>query len=130
MEDRIKRMESVITTSALKEAASVDEKEEESLHEGIESQAELSNHLANLVVDPEGSPNFIGMSLGQAESGPANIGVQDGHLVSRFYLPKDFGVCLVSFRDTSVSYHWEIAYLDDDSARQTNWPTRDVRKDR
>jgi hypothetical protein len=63
MEDRIKRMESAIITSGLHGTAEpVEGKEEEkSFFDKIESQAELSNHLSNLVVDPSGSPNFIGM---------------------------------------------------------------------
>ena len=63
IEDRIKRMESAITTSGLHGTAEpVEGKEEEkSLSDKIESQAELSNHLSNLVIDPNGSPNFIGM---------------------------------------------------------------------
>ena len=62
MEERIKRMESAIITSGLHGAAEpVEEKEEEkSSSDKIESQAELSNHLSNLVIDHKGSPNFIG----------------------------------------------------------------------
>ena len=63
MEDRIKRMESAIIASTLHGTAeAVEEKEEEKSSSGkIESQAGISNHLSNLIVDPEGSPNFIGM---------------------------------------------------------------------
>lgn len=63
MEDRIKRMESVIIASRLHGTAeSVEgEKEEKNSSDKIESQAGLSNHLSNLVIDPDGSPNFIGM---------------------------------------------------------------------
>ena len=62
MEDRIKRMESAIITSGLHGTAEpVEGKEEEkSSSDQIESQAELSNHFSNLVIDPSGSPNFIG----------------------------------------------------------------------
>lgn len=63
MEDRIRRMESAIiapghhgTAEPMKEM-----EEEKSFSEKIESQAELSNHLSNLVIDPSGSSNFIGM---------------------------------------------------------------------
>lgn len=63
MEDRIKRMESAIIASTLHGTAeAVQEKEDEkSSSDKIESQAGISNHLSNLIVDPEGSPNFIGM---------------------------------------------------------------------
>ena len=64
MEYRIKRMESAIISSGLHGTAEpVEEKEEEerSSSDKIESQAELSNRLSNLVIDPNGSPNFIGM---------------------------------------------------------------------
>jgi hypothetical protein len=56
-------MESAIITSRLHGTAEpVEGKEEEkSSSDKIESQAELSNHLSNLVIDPSGSPNFIGM---------------------------------------------------------------------
>ena len=63
MEDRIKRMESAIIASRLHGAAEPveEEEEEKSFVDIIESQTELSDHLSNLVVDPGGSPNFIGM---------------------------------------------------------------------
>jgi hypothetical protein len=63
MEDRIKRMESAINTPGLHGTAEpVEGKEEEkSPFDKIESQAGLSNHLSNLVIDPNGSSNFIGM---------------------------------------------------------------------
>lgn len=63
MEDRIKRMESAIITSRLHGTADpVEGKEEEkSSSDKIESQARLSNHLSNLVIDSNGSPKFIGM---------------------------------------------------------------------
>lgn len=67
MEDRIKRMESVIVTSKLHGTAEpVEEKEEEKEEEKrssdkIESQAGLSNHLSNLIIDPDGPAKFIGM---------------------------------------------------------------------
>jgi len=56
-------MESAIVTSGSHGTAEpVEEKEEEkSSSDKIESQAELSNNLSNLVVDANGSPNFIGM---------------------------------------------------------------------
>lgn len=60
MEERIKRMESAIITSRIHEATEPGE-EEKSSSDKIESQAELSNHLSNLVIDPNGSSNFIGM---------------------------------------------------------------------
>jgi len=64
MEDRIKRMESaIITASGLHETAELVEgkEEEKSSSDKIESQAELSNQLSNLVIDPNGSSNFIGV---------------------------------------------------------------------
>jgi hypothetical protein len=63
MEDRIKRMESALNTSRLHGVAELVEgkEEEKSSSDKIESQAELSNHLSNLVIDPTGSPNFIGI---------------------------------------------------------------------
>jgi len=66
MEDRIKRIESNLITSDFHQAPEpepepADEKEEKNSSDKIESQAELSNHLSNLVID-NGSPNFIGMS--------------------------------------------------------------------
>lgn len=64
MEDRIKRMESAIITSRLPETTEPEEEgkgEEMSSSDKIESQAELSNHLSNLVIDVKGAPNFIGM---------------------------------------------------------------------
>lgn len=63
MEDRIKRMESVITASGVHGTTKPVEGEEEdkSSYDRIESQAELSNHLANLVIDRNGSSNFIGI---------------------------------------------------------------------
>lgn len=65
MENRIKRMESAIIAPELYSTPEpVEQKEEEkSSSDKIESQAELSNHLSNLVIDPSGSPNFIGMYL-------------------------------------------------------------------
>lgn len=62
MEDRIKRMESVIVLSGLQESADPAKvkEEEKSFSDEIESQAELSNHLSNLIIDPKGSPSFIG----------------------------------------------------------------------
>ena len=64
MEARIKRMESAIISSGQHGTAEPIEvkEEEQSSSDKIESQAGLSNHLSNLVVDPSGSPNFIGMS--------------------------------------------------------------------
>jgi hypothetical protein len=63
MEDRIKRMESAIITSRLLGTAEPEERKEEeekSSSDKFESQAELTNQLSNLVVNPNGSPNFIG----------------------------------------------------------------------
>jgi hypothetical protein len=63
MEDRIKRMESAIISSGLHataEPAEGKDEEEKNSSDKFESQAELSNHLSNLVIDPSGSPNFIG----------------------------------------------------------------------
>lgn len=76
MEDRIKRMESAIIASGLQGPAGlvdVKEEEEEEEEEGeektssdkIESQAKLSNQLANLVIDSNGSTNFIGIYCSQ-----------------------------------------------------------------
>jgi hypothetical protein len=64
MEHRIKRMESAIIPSGRHGTAEpVEGKEEDESSTGkIESQAELSNRLSNLVVDSNGSPNFIGTS--------------------------------------------------------------------
>ncbi|MCJ1399994.1 hypothetical protein MMC11_003197 [Xylographa trunciseda] len=75
MEDRIKRMESAIITSRLHGTAEpVDGKEEEkSSSDKIESQAELSNHLSNLVIDPNGSPNFIGWASGFSLFSPQGL---------------------------------------------------------
>ncbi|TVY87454.1 putative transcriptional regulatory protein [Lachnellula willkommii] len=66
MEDRIRRMESAIIAPELHNTAEpVEVKEEEkSSSDKIESQAELSNSLSNLVIDPNGSPNFIGWASG------------------------------------------------------------------
>ncbi|CAG8976124.1 hypothetical protein HYALB_00002405 [Hymenoscyphus albidus] len=62
MEDRIKRMESAIITAGLIEVIEPEaEKREEESSDKIEIQAELSNHLSNLVIDAKGSPNFIGI---------------------------------------------------------------------
>ena len=62
MEDRIKRMESAIRISnPLGVEERLEAKEEETnFSDIIESQAELSNHFADLVIDSDGSPNFIG----------------------------------------------------------------------
>ncbi len=56
-------MESAIITYGLHGTAEPGEgkEEENSSSDKIESQARLSNRLSNLVVDPNGSPNFIGM---------------------------------------------------------------------
>jgi len=56
-------MESAIVSSGLHVTAEpIEGKEEEkSSSDKIESQAALSNHLSNLVIDPNGSPNFIGI---------------------------------------------------------------------
>jgi hypothetical protein len=67
MEDRIKRIESNLITSEFHgtsgpELELAEQKEEEkNSSDKIESQAELSNNMSNLVID-NGSPNFIGMS--------------------------------------------------------------------
>ncbi len=63
MEERIKRMESAIITSGVHDTAEPAEEteEEKSSSDKIESQAGLSNYLSNLVVDPNGSSNFIGI---------------------------------------------------------------------
>jgi len=62
MEQRIKRMESAIVASGRQSSAELasGEEEEKSSSEKLESQAGLVDHLSNLVVDPKGSPNFIG----------------------------------------------------------------------
>ncbi|MCJ1308243.1 hypothetical protein MMC25_001896 [Agyrium rufum] len=66
IEDRIKRMESAIVTSRLHGTAEpvdgIDE--EKSSSEKLESQAELSDQLSSLVVNLDGSPNFIGWASG------------------------------------------------------------------
>lgn len=71
MDDRIKRMESAIITSKLHASAEpvvLEEKEEErSSSAKIESQARLSNQLSELVIDPNGSSNFIGMKCSLLE---------------------------------------------------------------
>jgi len=63
MEDRIKRMESAVITSGLNGIAEPVEGMEgdKNSSDQIESQARLSNHLSNLVVDTGGSSSFIGM---------------------------------------------------------------------
>lgn len=70
MEDRIKRMESAIIASGLqgpaglvdvKEEKEEEEQEEKTSSDMIESQAKLSNQFANLVINSNGSSNFIGM---------------------------------------------------------------------
>lgn len=74
MEDRIKRMESAIITSQLHGISGLhhetaeqiveakeEEKEEKSSSDKIESQAEISDHLSNLVLDCKGSTSFIGV---------------------------------------------------------------------
>lgn len=68
MEERIKRMESTIIASGLQGPAGLvdvkeekEEEEEKTSSDRIESQAKLSNQLANLVIDSNGSSNFIGM---------------------------------------------------------------------
>lgn len=62
MEDRIKRVESVIISSRLQDSSEPEKgkDEEKNSSDKIESQARLSNHLSNLMVDPKGSPSFIG----------------------------------------------------------------------
>ncbi|KAE9376517.1 hypothetical protein N431DRAFT_501370 [Stipitochalara longipes BDJ] len=71
MEDRIKRMESAIITSGLH---GIEEKEKEkNSSDKIESQAELSNHLSNLVIDPNGSPNVIGWASGFSLFSPQGL---------------------------------------------------------
>lgn len=56
-------MESTIITSGLHGTAELAEgkEEEKDSSDIIESQAELSDHLSNLVIDRNGSSNFIGM---------------------------------------------------------------------
>ncbi|PMD31403.1 hypothetical protein L207DRAFT_640711 [Hyaloscypha variabilis F] len=75
MEDRIKRMESALNTSGLHGVAELVEgkEEEKSSSDKIESQAELSNHLSNLVIDPTGSPNFIGWASGFSLFSPQGV---------------------------------------------------------
>ena len=62
MEERIKRMESAIIASGRQDSAELaaGEEEEKSSSDQLESQAGLVDHLSNLVIDPKGSPNFIG----------------------------------------------------------------------
>jgi hypothetical protein len=56
-------MESAIITSGLAKTTESGEgkEEEKSSSSKIESQAGLSNQLSNLVIDHNGSPNFIGI---------------------------------------------------------------------
>lgn len=64
MEDRIRRMESAILASGPQgtaESVEEEEEEEKTSFDKIESQAGLSNHLAHLMIDSDGSPTFIGM---------------------------------------------------------------------
>jgi hypothetical protein len=63
MEDRIKRMESAIVANGLHPTGEPGEEQEEekSSSDQIESQVELANRLSNLVIDANGSSNFIGM---------------------------------------------------------------------
>ena len=62
MEERIKRMESAIIASGRQdsEESAVGEEEDKSSADKLESQAGLVDHLSSLVIDPKGSPNFIG----------------------------------------------------------------------
>lgn len=95
MEDRIKRMESAIISSGLQGPAGlVDAKEEEEEEGGektssdkIESQAKLSNQLANLVIDSNGSTNFIGMYRSQYMHPCTDHRTQDRPLDFHFSLP-------------------------------------------
>ncbi|MCJ1396531.1 hypothetical protein MMC18_009422 [Xylographa bjoerkii] len=75
MEGRIKRMESAIITSGLHGTAEpVEGKEEEkSFSDKIESQAGLSNYFSNLVIDPNGSSNFIGWASGFSLLSPQGL---------------------------------------------------------
>ncbi|TVY37027.1 putative transcriptional regulatory protein [Lachnellula subtilissima] len=75
MENRIKRMESAIIAPEVHgKIEPVEVKEEEkSSSDKIESQAELSNHLSNLVIDPSGSPNFIGWASGFSLFSPQGV---------------------------------------------------------
>lgn len=56
-------MESVIIASGLHETVEPKEEEDEEKNSSdkIESQAGLSNHLSNLVIDSNGTSNFIGV---------------------------------------------------------------------
>ncbi|KAG0647263.1 putative transcriptional regulatory [Hyphodiscus hymeniophilus] len=76
----------------------VEGQEEESSSDKIESQAELSNHLSNLVLDPSGSPNFIGSASGFSMLSPQGMRwisekiVDKDELAQLFQLTKrDFG---------------------------------------
>ncbi|TVY25243.1 putative transcriptional regulatory protein [Lachnellula hyalina] len=74
MENRIKRMESAIIAPEVHGTTEpVERKEEEKSSDKIESQAELSNHLSNLVIDPSGSPNFIGWASGFSLFSPQGV---------------------------------------------------------
>ena len=55
-------MESAIVASGQQGSAepAVGQEEEKSSSDRLESQAGLVDHLSNLVIDPKGSPNFIG----------------------------------------------------------------------
>jgi len=63
MEDRIKRMESAIVNTGLLGTAEPGDgnEEEKSSSEKFESQAELSNHFSNLIIDADAAPGFIGI---------------------------------------------------------------------
>ncbi|EED15158.1 conserved hypothetical protein [Talaromyces stipitatus ATCC 10500] len=80
MEERIKRMESAIIASGLQGPAGLvnmkekeKEEEEKTSSDRIESQAKLSNQLANLVIDSNGSSNFIGSASGFSLFSPQGI---------------------------------------------------------
>lgn len=75
MEARIKRMESAIINPRQQETAESIEgqEEEQNSSDKIESQAGLSNHLSNVIVDPNGSPNFIGWASGFSLFSPKGL---------------------------------------------------------
>ncbi|KAH8694003.1 fungal-specific transcription factor domain-containing protein [Talaromyces proteolyticus] len=75
LENRIKRMESAIITPGLHRTAELVEggEKEKSSFDEIENQARLSNHLSNLVVDSNGSSNFIGRASGFSLFSPQGI---------------------------------------------------------
>lgn len=96
-------MESAIIASGLQGRAGLvdvkeqeeEEGEEKTSSDKIESQAKLSNQLANLVIDSNGSTNFIGMYRSQLHDDYMHActdrKIQDRPLAFHFSLPMASG---------------------------------------